>query len=135
MSRLLRAWPWPKLQRFALVGLIAAGIDIGGMQALIALGAGTLLARAISLPLAMLAAWLMNRRFTFGASSRTRVEEALRYSAIAVLAAATNYLVFAALVTRFPELWPALAAALGIAISMWISFAGFQRFAFDRRSR
>lgn len=122
-----------RLGRFGVVGALAAVIDIGGMLMLISRGADPLVARAVALTVAMFVAWQLNRRFTFGASDRHPGEEATRYVVIAGLAAATNYGVFAALLALFPAMMPVLAAVLGIAISMWVSFFGFQVFAFSRR--
>ena len=122
-----------RLGRFGLVGGLAACVDLGGMLVLIELGTGPLLARAVALTAAMLVAWQLNRHFTFGASDRHVGEEALRYAAVAGAAALTNYGVFAALLALFPAIWPVVAAMIGIAVSMWVSFFGFQRFAFSRR--
>jgi len=122
-----------RLVRFGAVGMGAALIDLGGMQALIALGLPALAARAISLPAAMLVAWQLNRRFTFGASGRRRAVEGARYLLVASVAGLTNYLAFAGIVSAVPAVWPLLAAIVSTGISMWVSFFGFQRFAFAAR--
>lgn len=122
-----------RLGRFGLVGGLAACVDLGGMLALIELGAGPLVARAVALTAAMCVAWQLNRHFTFGASDRHIGEEAARYAVVAGLAAVTNYGVFAALLALVPGIWPLIAAIIGIGVSMWVSFFGFQRFAFSRR--
>lgn len=122
-----------RLGRFGLVGGLAACVDLGGMLALIELGAGPLVARAVALTAAMFVAWQLNRHFTFGASDRHIGEEAARYAVVAGLAAITNYGVFAVLLALFPGMLPVIAAIVGIGISMWVSFFGFQRFAFSQR--
>lgn len=122
-----------KLRRFILVGLIAAGVDIGGMQALILAGLDPLAARAISLPAAMLTAFILNRAYTFGASHRSPAEEMLRYGLVNAASAATSYGIFAGLIELVPGILPALAAAVGLGLSMWVSFFGAQFFAFGKR--
>lgn len=122
-----------KLRRFILVGLIAAVVDIGGMQALILMGSDPLLARAISLPAAMLTAFFLNRSYTFGASGRSRAEEMLRYGLVNAVSAATNYGIFAGLLELVPGILPTLAAVTGLGLSMWVSFFGAQFFAFGKR--
>ncbi len=122
-----------RFRRFLIVGLVAAGVDIGVMQLLILAGGDPLAARAVSLPAAMFCAWRLNRRYTFDASGRSQAEEAVRYAIVAMLAALTNYLVFAALLDLRSGIWPALAAGAGIGTSMWVSFFGFQLFAFSQR--
>lgn len=133
MSRETLLDQFAKLRRFLIVGFLATIIDIGGMVVLIELGMGPLSARAISLPAAMLAAYQMNRTYTFGASGRSRTEELLRYMSVTLVAAAANYGVFAGLLEMRPTMWPSLAAAIGLGLSMWVSFFGYQFFAFASR--
>ena len=122
-----------RLVRFSLVGGIAFLIDLAFLQSLIALGISPYLARAVSIPVAMLAAWQLNRRFTFAASGRKLVDEGLRYTLVAIAAACVNYGVYASLIALIPSLWPAMAAGFGVAVSMWVSFFGYQAFAFARK--
>ncbi|MEM9738970.1 MAG: GtrA family protein [Pseudomonadota bacterium] len=135
MSRETLLDQFSKLWRFAIVGGLAFIVDAGGMQALILSGVDPYLARAISLPLAMLAAYGMNRHYTFGASGRSQAEEMLRYVFVTAIASLTNYGVFAVLLIHVEGIWPLIAAALGLGVSMWVSFFGFQFFAFAARKR
>lgn len=121
--------------RFCIVGVLAAAVDIGVLSAGLAIGLSPFLARAISLPLAMLAAWQLNRRFTFGASSHSIPREAAAYVSVATAAAAVNYGVYSAILLIFPGVLPALATLVAIGVSMWISFFGFQHLTFARRER
>lgn len=121
-----------KFVKFVIVGLIATLIDVGVLQLLIGSGADPYLARAVSIPVAMVAAWQMNRHFTFGASGRRPAEEALRYAAVASLTAGVNYAAYAALVMTQPAIPPAVSVLIATAISMWVSFVGQQLFAFRR---
>ncbi len=123
---------WQRFARFVCVGALAALVDLGGLQLLVWLGSGPLVARAISLPLAMLTAWQLNRHFTFGASARHPAEEAARYACVASAATGVNYLLFAGLMTWQPGFWPPLAGACGIGVSMWISWFGLKAIAFGR---
>ncbi|MEM6946482.1 MAG: GtrA family protein [Pseudomonadota bacterium] len=121
-----------KFARFTVVGLAAFLVDGGGMQGLIALGLDPFLARAVSLPTAMLVAYGLNRRFTFNVPGPAQADEFTRYLAVTAASALTSYLVFAALLAGFPSLWPLAAVAGGLAVSMWVSFIGFQVFAFPQ---
>ncbi len=121
-----------KFLKFALVGVIATAIDVGVLQVLIGTGADPYIARVASIPLAMIAAWQMNRHFTFGASGRRPSEEALRYGAVASLTACINYAAYAGLVMTQQVIPPAAAVLIATAISMWVSFVGQQLFAFRR---
>ena len=115
-------------------------IDIGVMQGLMLAGVSPLAARAVSIPFAMFCAWQLNRRFTFAASGRSHADEGTRYAAVAIAAALVNYGVFAAIVSLIappiPYLapyWESLAAMVGVAVSMWVSFFGLQAFAFSEK--
>lgn len=124
-----------KLRRFVIVGGLSAIVDLGGMQALIALGLGPLMARAISLPLSMLTAFALNRAFTFGASGDSPAVELVRYAGVSGTAALVNFGVFAGILAVIPATPPIIAAAIGLGVSMWVSFFGYQYFAFAARGR
>lgn len=124
--------------RFSCVGGLAFLVDVAVLQLLLWMGAPALVARIVSILSAMVIAWQLNRRFTFGASDRSAAEEGARYAAVATAAATVNYLVFAGLVIWDPALpqwlsahWPLVAAALSTAVSLWVSFFGFRHFAFN----
>ncbi|CAM3683262.1 GtrA family protein [Kibdelosporangium persicum] len=57
-----------QLTRFVLVGGLAAIVDYGSYQALVALGTWVHLAKAISFILGTTTAYLLNRRWTFNAT-------------------------------------------------------------------
>ena len=57
-----------QLSRFVAVGVLSALVDFGAYQALLALGTWVHAAKAISFILGTTTAYLLNRRFTFGAS-------------------------------------------------------------------
>jgi putative flippase GtrA len=57
--------------RFVLVGGLAAMVDYGSYQALVALGTWVHLAKALSFVLGTTTAYLLNRRWTFNASGGT----------------------------------------------------------------
>ena len=57
-----------QLSRFVAVGVLSALVDFGAYQGLLALGTWVHAAKAISFILGTTTAYLLNRRFTFGAS-------------------------------------------------------------------
>ncbi|RSM61685.1 GtrA family protein [Kibdelosporangium aridum] len=54
--------------RFVVVGVLAAAVDYGSYQALVAMGTWVHLAKAISFILGTTTAYLINRRWTFNAT-------------------------------------------------------------------
>jgi putative flippase GtrA len=61
-----------QLSRFVAIGVLSAGVDFGTYQLLLSLGTWVHGAKAISFVLGTTTAYLLNRRFTFGASQGGR---------------------------------------------------------------
>ena len=61
-----------QLLRFVVVGVVSAGVDFGIYHALLAVEAPSWLARAISFICGTTTAYLLNKRFTFGAAAGGR---------------------------------------------------------------
>jgi putative flippase GtrA len=120
----------PRPLRFLLVGAVGLGVDLA-VFTLIPLHVGHPLAvRLLSLALATLVTWRLNRAITFARSGRRQHEEALRYGAVTALAQGISYAVFAALVLTALGGLPQLATVLGAAVGALISYTGHRLFAF-----
>ncbi|MCF6328558.1 MAG: GtrA family protein, partial [Henriciella sp.] len=79
-----------RLGRFGVVGGLGFVVDAGLTVTLIQAGLDPFSARLIAIALAMLVTWRLNRAVTFGSSDTSQKTEGLRYSAVAVSAAAIN---------------------------------------------
>lgn len=114
--------------RFLLVGGIGFVIDSGLTLGLIALGLSPLRARPPAILVAMAFTWLANRHVTFAVGNKKSVSEAVRYSAVALLAALINYLIYSALIAlALPPLPAIIIATTVVAI---FSYFGYKNFAF-----
>jgi putative flippase GtrA len=125
----------PRLLRFGVVGVIGFLLDAGATEILVSAGMGKLTARVAALALAIGATFLMNRRLTWR-SERTGgalAAEGGRYVGVALAGAALNWLVYAGLVTAFPDLRPALGVAAGSVVAMAFTYVGYGRWVFGRR--
>ena len=94
------------------------------------------LLRAISFPTAVLITWIINRRFGFRVAAPASFFEIARYFNTNILAQATNFIVFTALIYAFSFFrnWPEIALVAGTGVSMLISFKLYSTFVFgDRR--
>jgi len=118
--------------RFALVGVIGFLTDAGSLFALTKAGLDPFSARVISIALAMLTTWRLNRAMTFGASGRAEVSEGARYGAVALTVAGLNYVIYAGLLLAFDQLWPVAATAIASVIAMAASYFGYSRLVFNR---
>jgi putative flippase GtrA len=130
LQRVLRTLRPITLVRFLLVGCVGLTAD-GGLFSLFAhIGLSDALARALSLALATLVTWRLNRWFTFAPSERVQVAEGSRYALIAVCAQGVSYTVFLTLRAAVPAL-PALGALfIGAVIATAFSYTGQRLFTF-----
>nr|WP_290750484.1 GtrA family protein [Henriciella sp.] len=121
-----------KFLRFAAVGGVGFLVDAGTLLLLISAGTGPFVARIVSIALAMLVTWRLNRAFTFGASTGSQTSEGARYVLVALGVAGLNYLIYAAILLLVPACPPVLATGIASVLSMLVSYAGYGRFAFRR---
>jgi putative flippase GtrA len=102
----------------------------------ILIGDGThpLSARVVSLVIATLVTWRLNRAITFDPTGRHQGEEALRYALVTVTAQGTNYAVFASLVVTAFASFPQGAVLAGAVAGAGLSYGGHRMFSFARRA-
>ena len=120
----------PRPLRFIVVGGIGLATDLGVFTAIATFGHHPLAIRLVSLAVATLVTWRLNRAFTFARSRRAQHHEAMRYAIVTAVAQGTSYAVFAALVlTRLAAL-PQVALICGAAVGAFVSYNGHRLFAF-----
>jgi putative flippase GtrA len=120
----------PRPLRFLGVGGLGLITDLAIFTSLIAYGPHPLLARLVSLTLATLMTWRLNRALTFDRSGRHVTDEAMRYAAVAATAQAMSYTVFAVLVVTGLTATPQLAVLAGAVLGAIVSYTGQALFAF-----
>lgn len=107
---------------FLAAGTLAFLTDIAVFQsAHDLLSVPALLARPVSISVAMVVSWLINRTVTFPMPGPPRLKEFLHFAAYAWAAAALNYAVFAAGLWLWPNIW--LPAAIFVASLAAMGFA------------
>jgi putative flippase GtrA len=112
---------------FLLAGILALVTDGTVLQLLTAgLGLSPLLARPLSISVAMVVSWLVNRTITFQRRSAPTVGELARFAAVSWVAQAVNYAVFAAILIAVPATHPLIALVLASLVSMCVSYVGFR---------
>lgn len=132
-----------RILKFATTGGIGFAIDVGTLTLLNAgFGVDPYVARVFAIAVAMFSTWMINRRWTWKVHEKTTgaravAAEGVRYVAVAVGAALVNYSIYAAtlytltgLVAGFDDLLPPIAAVVGTAVAMFVSWFGYSRFAF-----
>lgn len=130
LARLIGALPRPF--RFLAVGGVGLTTDLAVLTLLLAYWPHPLLARLVSLAVATLMTWRLNRALTFDRSGRPQGEEAMRYLAVTAVAQGTSYAVFAALVLNGLAFFPQAAAVAGAVVGALIAYTGHRLVSFRR---
>lgn len=118
--------------RFALVGGTGFAVDAAILAILSAvLAFDPFSARLVSMSIATLVTWRLNRAHTFPASDKAQVLEGMRYATVAALACGANYGAYALALVVLPGLSPIAALVFATAVAMGVSYAGYSRFVFS----
>jgi putative flippase GtrA len=123
----------PRPLRFLGVGGLGLTTDFCVFTILMGYAPRPLLVRLVSLALATLVTWRLNRALTFDGSGRHQGEEALRYAAVTAASQGTSYAVFAALVLTVAAALPQAALLVGAVVGAVVGYNGHRLFAFAPR--
>ncbi|MGB6174733.1 MAG: GtrA family protein [Xanthobacteraceae bacterium] len=123
----------PRPLRILGVGGLGLITDLAIFTLVIAHGLNPLGARLISLALATLVTWRLNRALTFDCIGRRTADEVMRYAAVVTAAQAVSYGVFAVLVVTLLAAAPQFAVIAGAAAGALLSYSGQALFAFRPR--
>jgi putative flippase GtrA len=123
----------PRPLRFLGVGGIGLVTDLTVFTLVHMGGVHPLLARAVSLAVATMVTWRLNRALTFDRSGRHQGEEVLRYAAVTAAAQGTSYAVFTVLVLTVLDWLPQAALLAGSAVAALFSYNGHRLVSFAPR--
>lgn len=120
-----------RFMRFVMVG-IAGFLADNAVLAALHYGAGTspFSARVVSMLLATLVTWRLNRSITFASKAPNQATEGLRYLSVVSVSLAINYAVYALVLTLEPHLPPFVGVMAGAAAAMGFSYLGYSLFVF-----
>jgi putative flippase GtrA len=116
--------------RFLGVGCAGLATDSAIFTLLHGQGQGKAVARAVSLMIATLVTWGLNRAFTFRASGRTAGQELGRYGLVALGAQGFNYLLFLTLCAVSPGTAPIIMLLISAVCATAFSYSGQRFFTF-----
>jgi putative flippase GtrA len=120
----------PRPLRFLTVGTLGLITDLAVFTVVFAHGLPPLLARLVSLIVATLVTWRLNRALTFDSSGHRPSREVVRYATVAGCAQVVSYLMFAVLVVTVFAATPQLAVLVGAAVGALVSYNGQALFTF-----
>jgi putative flippase GtrA len=124
----------PRPLRFLSVGGCGLIVDLAVFTALPMHFTNPLATRLVSLAVATLVTWRLNRALTFPATGRAQRAEAMRYAAVTTLSQGTSFAVFSALVLTVLASLPQVALIAGGAAGVGVAYTGHTLFAFARRT-
>jgi putative flippase GtrA len=120
---------------FLIGGATAFCVDAAALAVLTSLlGLHPIIARLAAISLAMIAAWLMHRTYTFAVKAPPSIAEFLRFAGVAWTAAAVNYGVFV-LIILASRMAPLAAMMVSSLAAMIVSYLGMRFAAFHHRFR
>ena len=112
---------------FVLGGVLALLTDAAVLMLLSAyIGIPPLLARPLSIAVAMVVSWRVNRSITFAYPHAPTAAEFARFAAVSWTAQAVNYAVFAAVLLWRPQTHPVAALVAASLVAMLVSYTGFR---------
>ncbi len=121
---------------FLAAGTLAFLTDVSVFQGLHGLLAvAPMIARPLSIAVAMVVSWLINRTVTFKMPGPPSLTEFLRFAAFAWAAAVLNYAVFVATLWIWPAIWPTLAIFLASLAAMVFAYVNMRRSVFRQAAR
>jgi putative flippase GtrA len=123
----------PRPVRFLGVGGVGLLTDLAVFTLVLMGGTHPLLARAVSLAVATVVTWRLNRALTFDRSDRHPGEEALRYAIVTTVAQGTSYAVFSVLVLTVLAWLPQAALLVGAVAAALLSYNGHRLVSFAPR--
>lgn len=123
----------PRPLRFLGVGALGLTSDFCVFTILMGYAPRPLLVRLVSLAVATLVTWRLNRALTFDPSGRPPGEEAMRYTVVTAASQGTSYAVFAALVLTAFAWLPQVALVIGAVVGALVGYNGHRLFAFAPR--
>jgi len=124
----------PQLLRFLSVGALGLITDLAVFTVVLAHGLHPLLARLVSLAVATVVTWRLNRALTFERSGHRPSHEVMRYATVAGCAQAVSYVTFAVLVVTVFAATPQLAVLVGAVVGAFVSYNGQALFTFRPRT-
>jgi putative flippase GtrA len=112
---------------FLISGIVGFGVDSLSLEAGIRfLALDPRLARIGAIGLAMVATWLMHRRFTFAVAGRPTLGEFGRFASAALSVAAANYSIFFAILSARPDIAPQVALLVATGVSTILSYVALR---------
>jgi putative flippase GtrA len=107
--------------RFAVVGLLGAGVDYGVLRLIMAVGGSRYAGRIVSIAAAMVVTWALNRTLTFAAAAPPSWREFGHYAAVALTSSVLSLVIYWIALALGAPTWAAFILGVGLTavFSFW----------------
>lgn len=123
-----------KLSFFLFAGAVGFTVDMGVLWLLLDFKLlDPFSARAPAIGSALLCSYMINRKFTFGASHRKASVEGVRYGSVGLVSTLINYSVYSGLLLMLPGISPYVALIFGSGSATTFAYLGYSRFVFGSK--
>jgi putative flippase GtrA len=121
------------LRNFLLTGCVGLATDASVFTIVDGVLNAPWLSRLVSLGVATIVTWQINRHVSFRAVGRGRVAQMARYVLVAAAAQSVSYATFLTILALWPSVPHVLALVVGAGFAAGLGFAGHASFAFRDR--
>ncbi len=120
--------------KYSLIGCVGFAVDASVLALAISGGLSKILARLVSIGVALFITWWLHRNYTFRVRTSPSFHELCRYLTSNAVGALVNYSLYCALILFFiPDmLW--LALAISSIAALAINYLGARFFVFQRKN-
>jgi putative flippase GtrA len=124
-----------RILSFVFVGCTGLTTDMATFSILHVLGLDPFSARALSLAVATVVTWFLNRNITFESKNIQLANEAGRYVLVTLCAQGVSYFTFVGLMLGINNIIPQIAVMVGALAGAVFSFQGHSLFSFAAKSQ
>lgn len=122
------------LARFLAAGCIGLAVDIGVFEFTVDGIESAAIARSLSLAMATLVTWQINRHFTFKAATTCYTRQAVRYALTSVVSQGASYGLFLLMLSMASSVPDYFAILIGAVVGAALNFVGQSIFGFRDRA-
>lgn len=113
--------------KFLIVGTVGFIVDAGVLKGILIMGGDPILARAISLPIALCVTFVFNKFFAFENETKDNItKQFAQYIGVSFVGITVNFTVYSGL-TYFFEILPLISLTIASIVAMGVNFLGYNQ--------
>ncbi len=113
--------------KFLVVGTVGFIVDAGVLKGILILGGDPILARAISLPIALCVTFVFNKFFAFENETKGNIaKQFAQYIGVSLVGITVNFSVYSGL-TYFLQIQPLISLTIASLVALGVNFLGYNQ--------